>query len=241
MADNAYESSFKERHPINQMDGLMPPRPPVQIEGFRLNPMQTQSSTKPSTAPKLKDLLDLQRLYQAMQKHGEAYTNGSSYFYSPNSNTGLEVTPSPQPSKLHGHQKNLSKMPFYYYPYQGDTNIQAVNEKEGAPLYVVTGANSLTVNKSLSSTYHNSKRSVTYHPNVEHRLDDRASTVPFRHVLNINKNHLSHWETAKTDPPELHRDSKQALTVIMPKTPGITLPSTLPISHLEQIQEHIMQ
>jgi len=220
----------------------MPPRPPVHIEGFRLNTMQIPSSTKPSTAPKLKDLLDLQKLYQVMQKHGEAYTNGSAYFYSPSPNTGLEAMPKQQPAKLHTPQKSLNKMPFYYYPYQGDTNIQAVNENEGAPLYVVTGANSMLLNKNLGPIQQ-SKKPVTYHSQIEQKLADQAATVPFRHVIDFDKHNLPHWESTKTNvnAKVLQRDSKHALTVIMPKTPGITLPTTLPISQLEQIQEHIFQ
>ena len=177
-----------------------------------------------------------------MKKHGEAYTNGSAYFYSPTPNTGLEAMPKPQQSKISGSQKNLNKMPFYYYPYQGDTNIQAVNEQEGAPLYVVTGANSITLGKNLQNIQ-SMKKSVSYHPQVETQImEERAASVPFRHVLNFSKDHLSHWETTKPAlATDLPAEPKNALTVIMPKTPGIALPSTLPISQLEQIQEHILQ
>ena len=220
----------------------MPPRPPVHIEGFRLNATQTHSNTKPSSAPRLKDLLDLQRLYQVMQKHGEAYTNGSAYFYSPSPNTGLEAMPKQQAAKLHPPQQSINKLPFYYYPYQGDTNIQAVNEKEGSPLYVVTGATSMLSNKHFENIQQ-SKKSVTNHPQLEQKVEDRAVTVPFRHMLSYDKNNLPHWDSAKpnVNSTALQRDPRNALTVIMPKTPGITLPTTLSLSKLEQIQEHIMQ
>ena len=232
--DSVYHLHYKGTVPINHVDGLTPPRPAVQIEGYRLNSVHGNTTTKPSTAPKLKDLIDLQKMYNVMKKHGEAYTNGSAYFYSPTPNVGLDGNTKQQTTK------NTSKIPFYYYPYQGDTNIQALNENEGAPLYVVTGANSMATSRNLGHVQH-TKKTVSYAPYVDAHMEetDTLSAVPYRHMLSLSKSHhLPQWNPVK--PINTEDESKHALTVVMPKTPGITMPTTLPVTQLEQIQEHVM-
>lgn len=214
----------------------MPPRLPVHIEGMRLNSNFGQTNMKPSTAPKLKDIVDLQRLYNVMQKHGEAYTNGSTYFYSPTPNVGLDGM------NKHQLSKHANKVPFYYYPYHGDTNIQAVNEKEGSPLYVVTGASSVGFDKR-SGNLPKPKKNVHYQAKAEYQAGYENTFVetPFRHVLNLTKHDFNQWSAKPTTSVNFEKSSKHNLTVVMPKTPGIGLPATMPINQLEQIQEHVIQ
>ena len=223
------------------MDGVAQPQLPTNVEGVRPNSNHLQTNMKRFNASRLKELVDLQKLYDVMQKHGEAFTSGSTYFYNPTPNVGLDGM-SKQQAPKQGNERNLNKIPFFYFPYYGDTNIQAVNEDEGAPLYVVTGVNSMGSEKN-STSFQKRKKNAHYQSRAEYqpKYDEVFVETPYRHILSLNKQEFSQWSAKPRTQVGRDKNGKNALTIVMPKTPGMGLSSSIPVSQLDQVQEHVIQ
>lgn len=112
------------RFTVNTLDGLSPAND--RLDNLLL--------TGPPP-PKVADLIDLQRLYDVMRKHGQSFANLP---FSLNSPLG-DYT---QAGLLSNKERDqLKKQAFYHYPYPYQ-NAKSIKNM-GMPLYVVTGAKAL--------------------------------------------------------------------------------------------------
>jgi len=213
------------------VDGLQPLQHADDAALSHLYGIYNRLKIKTATAPKVKDLMDLQRLYRVMKKHGDAYVDGGvGYVYSAspiNASATLHEPSSRQAlHRRHANQKSLHKQPYYYYPYQvdGPADFNPADHLH-SPLYLVTNADAL-----------NAKRHGNHHGKSTHKssaVGQADGNMPsFQHLLDYQEPHESRqrWRKPLT---------KQEITVRMPKTPGIPMSASVPLTHLEQIQENV--
>ncbi|XP_076806045.1 uncharacterized protein LOC143449653 isoform X2 [Clavelina lepadiformis] len=221
------ENLSKEELTINPMDGLKLPRPQLETEDCKSNGLHKHTKKVVST-PKVKDLADLHRLYHVMKKHGEAYTNnGAAYYYSQSPVSKLAMTPEniskQQVIRQHTNQKHLHKKPYYYYPYQENESCEPAT-----PLYVVTGANSTGMQKRQPYIKTDIDAGHTAVTPYQHHLFEKTAPRAKWHQQELSRNRTS-----------AQLSKRHELTVMMPKTPGIMMTAHLPLTHLEQIKEHV--
>ncbi|XP_077966586.1 uncharacterized protein LOC120343568 [Styela clava] len=203
--------------PMNQADGLSP----------LLDQGDERQRNSKLPLPKVSDLVDLQRLYEAVRQQ-----NGTAPFYVPTSSIeGIKDL-----QRKHFHKAQLKRQPFYHYPYPYQ-NVNNLKQDDGIPLYIVTSAATKVHKPMKFNPKSNTTESMSWKYNYNKGKEKPPVPPPKKEEINLVYNSPFHDKQIKNDQNNqnsIATDKYKGYTGVR----GVIVSMSTPSKPLQQIEEN---